>query len=71
MRGYVHGDLLTSRTRGWGRGKEEIVPFFFPRTSRSFSRSMLALCRMVEKKKNEKEETKTEKKRITFVDRLK
>lgn len=29
MSGYVHGDLLTSRARGWGRAKEEIVPFFF------------------------------------------
>ena len=74
MSGYVHGDLLTSRARGWGREKEEIVPFFFSRTSRSFSHSMLARCRMVEKKKNkkknEKKETKTEKKRITSVDRL-
>ena len=69
----MHGDLLTSRARGWGREKEEIVPFFFSRTSRSFSHSMLARCRMVEKtkqKKNEKKETKTEKKRITSVDRL-
>ena len=54
MSGYVHGDLLTSRARGWGREKEEIVPFFFSRTSRSFSHSMLARCRMVEKKKNKK-----------------
>ena len=74
MSGYVHGDLLTSRARGWGREKEEIVPFFFSRTSRSFSHSMLARCRVVEKKeqkkKNEKKETKTENKRITSVDRL-
>ena len=69
----MHGDLLTSRARGWGREKEEIVPFFFSRTSRSFSHSMLARCRVVEKKeqkKNEKKETKTENKRITSVDRL-
>lgn len=66
MRGYVHGDLLTSRTRGWGRGKEEIVPFFFSRTSRSFSRSMLALCRMVEKKKKRKGGNKDRKEKNNF-----
>ena len=71
MSGYVHGDLLTSKARGWGRAKEEIVPFFFSHTLRSFSHSMLAHCRMVEKKKKtKKKETKTETKRITSVDRL-
>ena len=63
MRGYVRGDLLTSRARGWGRGKEEIVPFFFSRTSRSFSRSMLALCRMVEKKKKTKRRKQRQKRK--------
>ena len=74
MSGYVHGDLLTSRARGWGREKEEIVPFFFL-ALRAHSRTRCS--RAVEwskkknkKNKNEKKETKTENKRITSVDRL-
>ena len=63
MSGYVHGDLLTSKARGWGRAKEEIVPFFFSHTLRSFSHSMLAHCRMVEKKKKTKRKKQRQKRK--------
>lgn len=63
MSGYVHGDLLTSKARGWGQAKEEIVPFFFSHTLRSFSHSMLAHCRMVEKNKKTKRKKQRQKRK--------
>lgn len=67
MSGYVHGDLLTSRARGWWQAKEEIVPFFFSCTSCSFSRLHAhALSNGREKKNKTKERNKDRKEKNNF-----
>ena len=65
MSGYLHGDLLTSRARGWGRGKEEIVPFF---SLTLCTHSRTPCSRTVEwlKKKKLKERNKDRKEKNNF-----